>query len=98
MYVNTQNRNLGGLGEFDWGQLLDTAVKGYATIQTAKSAAELSKSQLELQKQALQQNAMIYANNPNYSAAYSGAPQSSNVMPFLLIGGAALLLVLLMRN
>lgn len=96
MYM--QANNLGGLGEFDWGQLLDTAVKGYTTIQSQKTAAQQTQALLDLQRAQQQQNALIYANNPQYSAAYSGAGQTSNLLPLLMIGGAALLLVFLMKD
>jgi|WetSurMetagenome_2_1015567.scaffolds.fasta_scaffold562844_1 hypothetical protein len=96
MYM--QGQNLGGLGDVDWNALINTAVTGYAQVSQAKAASDLAQKQFDLQQAQIKQNQLIYAANPNYSAAYGGASQSSNLMPLLLIGGAALLVVFLMKG
>jgi len=98
MYM--QARNLGGLGEvdIDWNALINTAVTGYAQVSQAKTASDLAQKQFDLQQAQIKQNQLIYAANPNYSTAYGTTSQSSNLMPLLLIGGAALLVVFLMKG
>lgn len=105
MYIQGKNAGLGGLGDIDWNSIIKDVVGGYAAVKTAQTQASLTKQQLQLQQQ--QQNAAIYAQNaalqyqlnPQYSGTYGGAiPQSSNMMPLILIGGGALLLLMLIKG
>lgn len=94
MYMQARN---GGMGEIDWGGILKDAVGGYVAVKGAQTQADILKTQLAQQK--AQQDAMIYQLSPQYSPQY-GAPvsQQSNLMPILLIGGAALVLFFLMKD
>ena len=91
MYAQSKN----GLGEIDWGGLLNSAVNAYGQYSQIDAQKDVLKLQLEAQKQA-QQNALnnpflSYTQNPNYSPVYGGQPSGTfNLMPWLLIGGVAL--------
>lgn len=105
MYV--QAKNLGGLGEtsIDWNSIIKDVVGGYAAVKSVQTQASLTKLQLQQAQQA--QNAAIaasyppvnYALNPQYSGTY-GTPQksSSSLMPVLLLGGAAVVLFMIMKG
>lgn len=90
-----------GMGEIDFGSIIKDVASGYVAYSQAKSATEIAKLQAQ-QGAALNSfpSALNYQLNPNYSGSY-GVPQttSSNMMPILLMGGAAVLvLFLLMRK
>lgn len=102
MYIQGKNA---GLGEVDWSNIIKDVVGGYAAVKTAQSQADLAKQQLQLQQQ--QQNAAIaaqnaalqYQFNPQYSGAYGGAmPQQTNFLPVILLGGAAVLVYMMMKG
>ncbi len=105
MYMQARNScGLGpcGLGEIDWGGILKDVVGGYAAVKTADAQADIMKMQIQAQQtrdaELARQLSVSYQMNPQYSGTYGAAPQSSNMMPILLIGGAALAIFLLMRK
>lgn len=95
MYMQSRNN---GMGEIDWGGILKDAVGGYVAVKGAQTQADILKTQLAQQK-AVQDASMLYQLNPQYSPQY-GVPQTqqSNLVPIMLIGGAALLLFFLMKD
>lgn len=97
MYTQSVN----GLGEIDWSNLLKDVVGGVVAYKTADAQLDLVKAQQaqQLAQQQAQRDALAYQFNPQYSPQY-GVPQSqsSNLMPILLLGGAAVALFFLMRN
>lgn len=102
MYMQGKNP---GLGDIDWNAIIKDVAGGYAAVKSVQAQTSLAKQQLQLQQQ--QQNAAIasqnaalqYQLNPQYSGAYGGAvPQASNMMPLILLGGAAVILFMLMKG
>ena len=100
MYMQARNN---GMGEIDWGGLLKDVVGGYAAYKTVDTQADLAKAQLQTQQaqqaEATRQASLMYSLSPQYSPQY-GAPQSSqpDMTTLMLIGGAALLLFILMKD
>lgn len=97
MYMQETN----GLGEFNWSKLIESAVTGYSQYRQADAQADLLKMQMQLanQQAEAQKQALLYSTmNPQYSPVYGAQPQSSNLMPILLIGGATVLLFFLMKD
>jgi len=96
MYVQTGNN--GAMGEIDWSGILKDAVGGYVAVKGAQTQADILKTQLAQQK-AAQDAAMSFQLSPQYSPQY-GVPQAqqSNMLPIILIGGAALLLFFLLKD
>lgn len=89
-------QNTNGLGEWDFGSIVDTLVKGYSGYAQTKAQTNLMKLQMQQAQQQAQQQAALQnyltTYNPNYSATYGGGiPQTqNNLMPILLIAGVAL--------
>lgn len=103
MYMDyTQGRN--GLGDIDWNSIIKDVVGGYAAVKSVQSQADLVKAQTQAAqaRTALpggMPSPLAYQLNPQYSPQYAmPQAQQSNMMPLLLIGGAALLLVFLMKG
>lgn len=100
MYIQGKNA---GLGEIDWNSIIKDAVGGYAAVKSVQTQADLVKQQQQLQTQQLQQAqaaqqaALAYQYNPSYSGTYGAPAQSSNLMPLLLLGGAAVLIFVMMK-
>lgn len=95
MYMQGKN---GGLGEINFSSIVKDVTAAYATIEQAKAAKKIAEINA--------QNALATQTSPffptqytgSYSPMYSPAPQTSNIMPLILLGGAALALILLMRK
>lgn len=102
MYMQSKN----GLGDWDFGSIVDTLTKGYSSYSQSKAQADMLKQQAKLAEQqaklALQQQqaALAYQYNPQYSNLYSSGATTggANMMPLLLLGGLGLAAFLLMRN
>jgi len=97
---------INGLGadttSFDWGSLLDKAVTGYTQITTTKNAAEIAKLNAQAAQAKANYDAQIQYNaalaTRNNSPIYNGnAAQEFDIMPFVLIGGAAVLLLFMTK-
>lgn len=95
MYVQGKNQ---GLGEIDWNSIIKDVVGGYAAVKAVQTQASLAKAQINTAQMA-PQLPINYQLNPNYSPTYAGQPQpqKSNLMPLLLIGGAAVLIFVMMK-
>lgn len=99
MYLDyTQGRN--GLGDIDWNSIIKDVVGGYAAVKTVQTQADLVKAQQKAaQAQTALPSPLAYQLNPQYSPQYAmPQTQQSNLTPILLIGGAALLLMFLMKG
>lgn len=100
MYIQGTNSG-NGLGDLDFGSIVDKLVSGYAAYSTTKAQTDLAKAQIQAQQAQAQaqQNALLYQLSPQYTGNYStGAAPSSNLMPILLIGGAALLMFFMLKD
>lgn len=101
MYMQGTN---GGLGEIDWSGIIKDVVGGYTAVKTVQSQTKLTQAQIEAAKaqpfgipSQLPAN-LQYQLNPQYSGNYGMPPQpTSNLMPILLLGGAALVLFMVMK-
>jgi len=106
MYMEyNQGRN--GLGAIDWNSIIKDVVGGYAAVKSVQTQADLVKAQTQAaQAQAARitlptnmPSPLSYQLNPQYSPQYATPQaQQSNMMPILLIGGAAVLLLFLMKG
>lgn len=96
--MHIQSRN-SGMGEWDFSTLLKDLASGISQVELAKAQADILKSQAEIQK-AQQQQAILARYNPQYSGTYSNVPTSgqSDMMPWFLLGGAALLVFFVLKG
>ena len=85
-----------GMGEVDFSKIVGDLVTGYSTVQQAKAARDIAKAQAV--QPASFYPPITYAANQPYSPQYTTPAPASNMMPLVLIGGAALLLFFLMKD
>lgn len=104
MYMEyTQARN--GLGDIDWNSIIKDVVGGYAAVKTVQAQTKLAQTaaaRLAGYAPTLpggMPSPLAYQLSPQYSPQYAmPQPQSSNLMPILLIGGGALLLMFMLKG
>lgn len=99
MYVQKRvtNKSRSGLGEWDFSSIVSDIAKAYTGVTQAQAAADIAKAQAQ-QQAAANQAALALRYNPTYSGTYSGASQSSDMMPIILLAGAGLLVFMLMKD
>ena len=103
MYMQARSN---GMGEIDWGGILKDAVGGYVAYKTVDTQADLAKSQLQAQQaqqaqqaEAARQASLMYSLSPQYSPQYgTGQSQGIDMTMIMLLGGAALVLFILMKD
>ena len=100
MYMQARNN---GMGEIDWGGLLKDVVGGYAAYKTVDTQADLAKAQLQTQQaqqaDAARQASLMYSLSPQYSLQYgTGQSQGIDMTTIMLLGGAVLVLFILMKD
>ena len=97
MYIQARNN---GLGEIEWSNILKDIVGGYTAYKTASTQADILKlqAQQQIEQQKAQQAMLAYQFSPQYSPQYGAPTQQQNLMPILLLGGAALLVFFLMKD
>lgn len=93
-----------GLGEIDWSGIIKDITGGVVAVKTIQAQTKAAQAAAALQPGMMPSvmgpggMTIPYQYNPQYSPQYTTPQQPSNIMPVLLLGGAALVLFFMLKD